>query len=125
MQNIILLNLDENIKLVEEQESSRFIRTILESMGVDLSELWTDDKLDIQQKIKIREILAQYQIKIIAAPSGNISIYLDNELIAEWHKPECIVRFDNDEIDIKKKFYVEMRTNYTSVFENGGLEANK
>lgn len=125
MENIILLDLDENINLVEEQESSRFIRSILESMGIDLSELWIDDQLNISQKIKIRELLSQYQIKIIAIPNKGVSIYLDNEIIAQWFKPEYKIHFDNDSSDSTKKFYLEMKVKYTSVFENEGVGLNE
>lgn len=122
MESTILLDSDENVVLVEEQESSRFIRSMLETMGIDLSEIWVDEKLNINQKIKLRHVLSQYQVKIIDDSNNTLNIYLNQDLIAKWHKPTYVIRYDNSETDSKKKFFIEMKVRYESIFENeGGL----
>jgi hypothetical protein len=120
MESTILLDSDENVVLVEEQESSRFIRSMLETMGIDLSEIWVDEKLDINQKIKLRHVLSQYQVKIIDDSNHTLNIYLNQDLIAKWHKPKYVIRYDNSETDSKKRFFIEMKVKYESIFENDG-----
>jgi len=122
MESTILLDSDENVVLVEAQESSRFIRSMLETMGIDLSEIWIDEKLNIDQKIKLRHVLSQYQVKIIDDSNNTLNIYLNQDLIAKWHKPTYVIRYDNSETDSKKRFFIEMKVKYESIFENeGGL----
>jgi len=122
MESTILLDSDENVVLVEAQESSRFIRSMLETMGIDLSEIWIDEKLNIDQKIKLRHVLSQYQVKIIDDSNNTLNIYLNQDLIAKWYKPTYVIRYDNSETDSKKRFFIEMKVKYESIFENeGGL----
>ena len=114
----ILLNYNENTGKIEDEEKSRFIKGILDSMSVPLEGLWEDDiELSVENKIKLRNIFSSYNIKIIESPDGEVEIYVDNDLIAEWKKPRYVLKRDIVARDPDKKLYLEMHISYNSVFD--------
>lgn len=114
----ILLDYNENTKQVEEEEKYRFLRNLLEQMGVPIEEFWTtDNPLTIEQKIKLRGILATYSIQVIDDLDGYLQVYVDNEKVAEWNKPIYKLKRDLRQIDPRKKFFLEMEISYWSLFE--------
>jgi len=118
MKGTILLSYTENTKKIEDEEQGRFLRNILEQMGVPIQDFWsTDAPLTINQKIKLRGILSTYDIRIIDDLDGNMQIFVADEMVAEWHK--CIYKIKKDlrEIDPRKQLYIEMLVNCWSLFE--------
>ena len=116
MKGTILLNYNENTRQVEDEEKGRFIRSILEQMGVPIMEIWTTDSpLTIDQKIKLRGILATYGIQIIDDLDGFLQVYVEGEKVAEWQK--CIYKLKRDlrQIDPRKQLYLEMERRNTDV----------
>jgi hypothetical protein len=123
MQGTILLNYNENTKQVEEEEKARFLKGLLEQMDVPIAEIWTEDlALSIEQKIKLRAVLAAYNIQIIDDLDGNLQIYVEGERVAEWQK--CIYKLKRDlsQIDPRKQLYLEMKVNCWSLFEESEQE---
>lgn len=119
MKNIILLNSNENTKQVEEEEKTRFVRSILESIGLPLEDLWDEEGyLSVENKIKLRGILSAHDIQIIDDYDGELQIYAAHQLIGEWKKCEYVLKKDLAQLDPSKKLYLEMHVNYWSVFEN-------
>lgn len=118
MKGTILLNYNENIKQVEEEEKTRFLKGLLEQMGVPISEIWdTDAPLTIDQKIKLRSILLTYNIQIIDDLDGFLQVYVEGERVAEWHKCNFKLKRDISQIDPKKQLYLKMEVNCWSLFE--------
>lgn len=118
MKGTILLNYTENLKHVEEEEKSRFLRGLLEQMGVPILEIWTEDTpLTVDQKIKLRGILATYNIQIIDDLDGFLQVYVEEEKVAEWHKCTYKLKRDSSQRDKKKQLYLEMEINCWSLFE--------
>jgi len=117
MKQKILLNYNENTKIVEEEESSKFIKNILLSMGIPVDEFWQNDILNFEQKITLRKYLLAYNVKIIDDLDGHIQIYFEDKLVGEWLKPIYFLRRDLREINPKKQLYLEMEINYTTVFD--------
>lgn len=119
MKNVILLNSNENTKQVEEEEKTRFVRSILESIGLPIEDIWDEDgQLSVENKIKLRSILSSYSVQVIENYDGELQIFADHQLIGEWKKCEYVLKKDLSEIDPSKKLYLEMHVNYWSVFEN-------
>lgn len=119
MKGTILLNSSEDTRKIEEEEKSRFIKGIIDSIGIPLEGIWDDDiELSIEKRIKLREIFSKYNVKVINYPDGVLEIYVDNDLIAEWKKCEYVLKRDIAAIDPTKKLYLEMKINYWSIFEN-------
>lgn len=118
MQGTILLNYNENVKQVEEEEKSRFLRNLLEHMGVEIYDFWTSETvLSIEQRIKLRSILATYGIQVIDDLDGHMQIYVERELVGEWFKSTYKLKRDLRELDPKKQLYMEMTINFWSIFE--------
>lgn len=118
MKGIILLSSNENTHLVEEEEKTKFIRSLLEEIGLPLEGIWNDGgELSIEGKIKLRSILSTYQIQIIDSMDGELQIYHENNLIGEWKKCKYILKKDLKEKDPRKKLYLEMHIEYSSIFE--------
>lgn len=119
MKGIILLNYDDNIQKVEDEEKTRFLKTLLEQMGVPIDNFWTSDApLSVNQKIKLRGILATYSVQVIDDLDGLLQIYVEGEKVAEWQKPLYKLKRDLRQLDPKKQLYLEMEVNCWTIFEN-------
>ncbi len=124
MKATILLNYNENTRQVEEEEKARFLRGILEQCfeGTDvvnqIHEIWNaEGTLPPTQKVKMRGVLATYNLQVIDDLDGHMKIYLENELIAEWFKCTYKLKRDLAVRDPKQRIYLEMEVNCWSVFD--------
>ena len=118
MEGTILLNSNDNTKQVEEEEKSRFVKSILEIMGVPISEIWSSDQeLSVEEKIQLRSLLSTYNIKVIDDSDGQLQIYVDGELIGRWDKPSYILKRDLSELDPNNQLYLELTYKYWSIFD--------
>jgi hypothetical protein len=126
MHGTILLNHNENIHQVEEEEKSRFLRDFLEQCFADVPEIsaqiisiWNvDGPLPAPQKVKMRNVLTTYGIQVIDDLDGHLSIYLENDKVAEWYKPSYRLKRDFSCLDRRKQFYIEMEINCWSAFDD-------
>ncbi len=119
MKATILLNYNENTHKVEDEEKNRFLRDLLEQMGTPISTFWVGDELSlsIQQKIQLRKLLITYSIQVIDDNDGNVRVYVDGELVGEWHKCTYKLKRDFSQIDPKKQLFLEMTINCWTLFE--------
>lgn len=119
MRATILLNSNENTDQVEDEEKTRFVRSILEMLELPVDDLWEENgDLSIESKIKFRNVLTTYNIQVIDSTEGVLQIYCDGELIGKWEKCEYILKRDLKQKDPAKKLYLEMKTDYWSIFDN-------
>jgi hypothetical protein len=108
----------EDVAKAEEEERNNFIRSTIEAVGIDLDDIWpVDDLLEPKTKIALWEILSKYEIDIIHDGERGYKIYYDNKVIAEWFKPNFILREDNKAKKLSKRFFYEMQIKYFSEFE--------
>ena len=119
MKATILLDKDSDTRKVEEEEKSKFIREVLEQIGLPVNEFWTDPNkiLEVNEKIKLRQILNAYNIIIIDDLGGHLQMYVENDLIAEWKKCTYKLKTDLRQINPNKRLYLEMNIDAWSVFE--------
>jgi len=118
MKSLILLNYQENTKQVEEEEKVKFLREILANIGVPVEDFWNDELiLSIEQRKKLRQTLTTYAIQVVDDRDGGLRIYVDNEKIAEWQKPVYKLKQSLQEVDPKKKIFIEMTVECWSLFE--------
>lgn len=123
MQGTILLSYNDNVHSVEEEEKTRFLRSILEQMGLPIQEFWADDSLlNIEQKIKLRNLMAMYSIQVIDDRDGHLAIFVEGELVGEWNKCTYKLKRDPSQIDRRKQLYLEMEVNCWSLFEESQNE---
>jgi len=118
MKATILLNYNESVKQVEDEEKARFLKGLLEQTGVPIQEFWSSDApLSVEQRIKLRGILATYGIQVIDDLDGHMQVYVEGEIVAEWFKSTYKIKRDLRERDPKKQLYMEMEVNCWSLFE--------
>lgn len=118
MKGTILLNYNDNTKQVEDEEKTRFLRSLLEQMTVPIQEIWTtDEALSIDQKMKLRGVLATYGVQVIDDRDGHMEIYVEGEKVAEWFKCTYKLKRDLCQIDPRKQLYLEMNVEFWSLFE--------
>lgn len=122
MNGTILLNYNENTKRVEDEEKTRFLRTLLEQMGVPISDFWTDDgSLTVEHRIKLRNTLITYGVQVIDDLDGHLQIYVEGEKVGEWNKCTYKLKRDLKQLDPKKQLYLEMEVNCWTIFEQQEL----
>lgn len=117
MQYTILLSKNENTKEVEAQEQARFVKSVLETLEVPV-DLKSEEPLSVDDKIKFRKALNNYNINIINDSDGGLKIFVNKDLIGEWFKCKYILKKDYNQIDPSKKLYLEMQVNFWTIFEN-------
>jgi hypothetical protein len=118
MKATILLNYNESTKQVEDEEKTRYLRSLLEQMGVPINEFWTSDApLSVDQRIKLRGVLATFGVQVIDDLDGHMQVYVEGEKVAEWFKCTYKLKRDLRERDPRKQLYLEMEVNCWSLFE--------
>src|SRR5260221_13032470 len=99
---------------------SQWVRSILEQTGLYLSNCYSDseefEEQTVQQKSLLRKILTENNIVIIEQDEA-CTIYIQNEIIAEWEKPSYILKSDLSQLDKSKQLYVEAVLTFRSVFD--------
>ena len=116
MQGIILLDYAENVRQVEEEEKTKFLMSLLEQMGVPI-DFWDGSiPLSVDQKIKLRTILAKNNASVIDNAEG-LKIYVGHNLFGEFYKSTYKLKKDLSQLDPKKQIFTEMTINFWTIFE--------
>jgi hypothetical protein len=119
MKSVILLNSAENTHQIEKEEQDRFVRNILETLELPITDLWDDaGVLSVENKIKLRSILTEYNIQVIDDSDGGLQIYCDGDIIGEWKKCEYSLKKDLKQKDPTKKLYLEMKVESWFILED-------
>lgn len=109
----------EDYNKIEEGEKNKFVKNILYEIGISFEEIWPDEGLTVEQKIKLRELLASYDLDVIEEDRG-ISVYHENQLIGRLNKPIYIKKMDPKAVQKSKKWYYEVIYDYWTAFDNVG-----
>jgi hypothetical protein len=118
MHQVILLNHNENTRLVELEERERFVRNLLETMELPLDGIWGDDNsLTVESKIKLRGILSAYKIEVIDNLAGEVKIYHEDQLVGEWKRCFYKLKKDAGQKDPRKRLYLELHTEFNTIFD--------
>lgn len=120
----ILLDRNEDTRLAEAQEQARFIKTIFESLEIPI-DYNPDEPLTVESKLALKEQLDKYRISVIDNLDGGIKIYVEKEVVGEWHKSTYKLKEDTAQIDRKKRFYKEMEVWFEHIFEGPNNEENR
>lgn len=112
------MDFNANKREIEEEEKSRFVRSILEAIDVPLDFWGPEDVLSVEGKMRLRSVLNSLDIEIIDDRDGGLIVYADKEKIAEWFKCEYVLRQDPSAINPRKRVFLEMQVNFWSIFEN-------
>jgi hypothetical protein len=114
MKYTILFDRNENIKEMEAQEQARFIRVVLDEIGIPI-QFDPNKVLSIDEKIKFQKTINMYNISIVDDGDGGIKVFIERELKAEFYKCKYKLKQDLHKIDPKKRLYMEMIVEFSSI----------
>jgi hypothetical protein len=118
----ILLDRREDTRAIEIQEQNRFIKSVLEALGVQIE--WTpDEPLSIEGKQNLRKEFSKFNIRTINDMDGGIKFFVGEDLIAEWYKVKYKLKQDLSKIDHREQLYLEMNVNFWTIFEQEERQA--
>lgn len=120
----ILLDRHEDTRLAEAQEQARFIKTIFEALDLPI-EYNPDEPLTVESKIALKTQLDKYRMNIIDNLDGGIKVYVEDEVIGEWHKCKYKMKEDPAQRDRKKRYYTEMEVFFETIFEGHNNAENR
>lgn len=111
----VLLDFNSDKAAVESEEKSKFIRSILEALSIEV-DFWPAEQaaLSIENKIKLRHMLNELGLIIRELADGTLEVYFEQQLIGEWSKPFYVLKTDLSQVDPKKKLYLEMHVSFSS-----------
>lgn len=115
----------EDIKIVEAEEQLNFVFSTLQSSGIadsTLEECFQNGQIiSTENKVIFRKICEKEQISVVDDTDGGIKIYIKvnnhDVLVAEWYKPNYILRMDPSNKDRSKKLFIEICLSWWTVFE--------
>lgn len=119
MKATFLLN-RHDFKKHEKNKQKEFIMLVLSSMGItdeEISICFTEEDT-VDSRYNFRELLLKYNLDVIDDRDGNIKVYLDSSLIAEWKKATFVYKEDIQVINPNDRIYIEMLVDYW-IFEEG------
>lgn len=116
MEYIVLLDSTSNLREIEAEEQTKFVISMIEALEIPFE--WnSNEPFSILDKIRLRKVLAQYNVSVIDDMEGGIKIFLEREKVAEWKKASYVLKEDPSQIDPKKRLYIEMKCSFSSIFE--------
>lgn len=119
---VILVNRHE-AREIEHEEKVRWLRSILEQIGVPLDD-WPETP-SMENLRDMRSLLKKLEIDVINDSDDGLLIYFNNKLVAQWIRPTYKMIEDPNEKDQRYRFYYEMHLNYNSVFgDANNMEEN-
>jgi hypothetical protein len=116
MHYTILVDRNENLRQVEAQEQTRFLKMVFDTLEIE-AEFNPDEPLSVEQKIKLWSVLTKYGITVIDDLNGGLKIFVERELIAEWRKPSMKLKQYLTKAGQKNRLHTEMSINFWTVFE--------
>lgn len=111
----VLLDSNANKTAVESEEKAKFVRSILESLSIEV-DFWPAEEavLTIEKKIQLRQMLSELGLIILEQVDGTLEVYFEQKLIGEWRKPFYVLKTDLNQVDPRKKLYLEMHVSFSS-----------
>ncbi len=119
MTDIITIKRQDQVE-EEIKAKSSWVRSVLSSIGLPTDD-WADP-LSMDDLRRIRTELKSLDIDILDDTDGGIEIYYQGDLIAEFRRPQYILRENPRERDPRNRYYLEMHLKCRSVFDE---QANK
>jgi hypothetical protein len=110
----------EDARKVEEEERDTFIKGVLTSIGIPLDDVWPGERLEnVEQKIEFQKRMEEFELDILNDGDHGVKIYVGDELIAEWFRPQFVMHTDRRARRPSKRLFYEMTIRFWSMFEEG------
>ena len=114
MSKVLIIKRQDQME-IEAKEKANWVKSILTSIGLPTDD-WSEN-LSMDDLRRIRAELKSLDIDILDDTAGGIEIYYQGELIAEFRKPNFILKENPREKDPRNRYYLEMHLNCRSVFD--------
>ena len=128
MKSSIYIN-REDVRHVEADEKYNFIRGVIELLELPLDDCFPEgdsvDLFTVENKINLRKSLRKYDVFVVDDGEGGVKIYFEDDVIAEWKKPQFILREDRLEKDRSHKLYIQMDIDFWTIFDEEIEESMK
>jgi hypothetical protein len=110
----------EDARKVEEEERDAFIKGVLESIGIPLDDVWPGKRLaNVEQKMDFQKRMEEFELDILDDGDHGVKIYVGEDLIAEWLRPQFVLRTDRKARHPSKRLFYEMTIRFWSMFDEG------
>jgi archaellin len=122
MQYTVLSN-REDVRKVEAEQQYEFTVFVLGHLGIPedrLKECFPEDgasEFDVNYKIKLRNLLKEFKVIIAQDRDGSLKIFVEDLLVAEWHKCKFKFKTDLSATDPEDRVYVEVICEWEIMFE--------
>lgn len=127
MRYTVLLDSNANTKKAESEEKLKFLRSVIECLQINpqidedkhLLDILDPDKgsLEPEERRLLREVFSKFDLTVVEEGDGSLHIYHERNKIAEWEKPNYVLKRDLKEVNPHKVLYLEMNISCSSVFE--------
>ena len=118
MKSVLLFNYSDDVTLIEKEERDKFVRAVLESVGIPINDYWKANAiLSAEDKIKLRAYTNKEDIFIYERGDSSLEIYVKKDCIAKWNPCSFKLKRDLNQIDPKKRLYVEMTMDFWTIFD--------
>ena len=118
MDKVVLINREDYNSLTDEAKYV-FIKDVFENIGLPVEECFPENYKEqtVEQRIQLRELLKKFNV-ILSEPSKETAeIIIDGQVVAKWNKPACVLKEDHQTLDPKKKYYLEVKLDCYSIFD--------
>jgi hypothetical protein len=112
----------EDGQSIAEEERVLWVRQMLEAMGLDLSEIWPEPDLTVEQKRLLRPFLARYEVVILEDGEKGVEIYVGDDLVGRWWRPKFELMVDHKARDPSKRLFYRVNLRAESVFDDDEKE---
>jgi len=117
MKQTYLLDLKENFREVVSQEKYRFLKEFISAMNISIDFWKSDGYLTASERNKLRQTLSSFNLTVIEHLDGRLEIFHEGKKIGEWNKCTFKLKKDLSQLDPKKQKYIEMQTDYWTIFD--------
>lgn len=115
---VALINKEDYNSFTDEAKYN-FIKDVFTNIGLPIEECIPENYKEqtVEQKIQLRELLKTFKVILSEDSKELAEIIIDGQVVAKWNKPFCILKQDYQTLDPKKKYYLEVKLDCYSIFD--------
>jgi len=112
-----------NFRTVEEEWQYEFVYYVLSNIGIPeeiLDGCFPEEGIEgftVDHRIELRKHMNTFDVSIIDDRDNGITMYVEEQLIAQWKKCKFVLREDPREVDPAKRIYVEIHADVWTIFD--------
>lgn len=118
MDKVVLINREDYNSFTDEAKYN-FVKDVFANIGLPIEECLPEDYKEqtVEQRIQLRELLKKFNVILSEHSKEMAEIIIDGQVVAKWNKPTCVLKEDHQTLDPKKKYYLEVKLDCYSIFD--------